>query len=145
MIHIQYIISTQNNKDTFWIKPLWCPIGSPFCIVRWTTKQGINICPLYWRVRRKVDGRMYVECTYDDVPKSNTRTQSYLVPPYSMPNKYDEGSILNATTEVQENCLGCMHYLGSICMTYGEFRDPCDNFVDQERFIAETAKKLCRD
>ncbi len=88
---------------------------------------------------------MYVECKYDDVPKSNTVTQSYLLPPYTPTNKYDEGFTLNATTEAPENCLGCMHYVGSICMTYGEFRDPCDNFIDEERFVTETAKRLRED
>ena len=144
MIHIQYLISNK-DKVVFWIKPLWCPIGRPFCIIRWTTKQGMNICSLYRSVRRKIDGTMYVECEYDDVPKPKAVTQSYLVPPYSLPRKYDEGSTLNAITEAPENCLGCVHYLGSICMAYGEFQDPCDNFVEEERFIAETAKRLCRD
>ena len=144
MIHIQYLISTK-DKVVFWIKPLWCPIGRPFCIVRWVLKQGMNICPLYHSVRRKIDGTMYVECKYDDVPKSNTVTQSYLVPSYSLTSKYDEGFTLNATTKAPENCLGCMHDLGSICMTYGEFRDPCYNFVDEERFITETAKRLRED
>ncbi len=143
MIHIQYITSARNNKDIFWIKPLWCPIGSPFCIVRWTTKRGMNICPIYRGVRRKIDGTMYVECKYDDVPES--KTQSYLVPPYSLPKRYDDVSTLNAATGSPENCPRCMHYIGSICMTYGEFRNPCDNFIDEERFITETAKKLWRD
>src|SRR5712692_3777216 len=111
MIHIQYLISTK-DKVVFWIKPLWCPIGRPFCIIRWNTKQNMNICPLYCGVRRKIDGTMYVECKYDDVHKSNTATQSYLVPPYSLPSKYDEGSALNAISEAPENCFGCMHYLG---------------------------------
>ena len=145
MIHIQYIISNQNNRDTFWIKPLWCPIGSPFCIVRWTKKKDMNICPLYHGAKRKTDRRMYVECKYDDVSESNTATQSYLVSPYSLQRKYDEGSTLNAITEAPENCLGCVHDLGSICMAYGEFQDPCENFVEEERFIAETAKRLCSD
>jgi hypothetical protein len=144
MIHIQYIIFNK-DKVVFWIKPLWCPIGSPFCIVRWNTKQGMNICPLYYGAKRKTDGGMCIECTYDNVSKSNSATQSYLVPPYSLLNKYDEVSILNATTEAPENCLGCMHYLGFICMTYGEFRDPCDNFMDEERFVTETAKRLRED
>jgi hypothetical protein len=144
MIHIQYLISNK-DKVVFWIKPLWCPIGRPFCIIRWTTKQNMNICPLYHGARGKTYRRMYVECKYDGVPKSNAKTQSYLVPPYSLQSKYDEGSTLNATTEARENCFGCMHDLGSICMAYGEFRDPCHNFVDEERFIGETAKRLRED
>ena len=115
MIHVQYLISTK-NRDNFWIKPFWCPIGRPFCIVRWNTKQGLNVCPFYSGVRRETDKAMYVWCKYDEVSKSN------------IPNN------------IPENCLICTYYrcpvtLGDICMLYREFRDPCSNFMDEEKSI----------
>jgi hypothetical protein len=122
MIHIQYLISNK-DKSTFWIKPLWCPIGRPFCIAKWSTKQGINICPLYCGVRRETDGATGVWCKYDEIPN------------------------LNILTEIPENCLACSHYrclitLGDICILYREFRDPCSSFMYEERFIALPQNKF---
>ncbi len=127
MTHVQYLISTK-DKSIFWIKPLWCPIGRPFCIVRWNTKRGINICPFYCGVRRETDGAMCVWCKYDEVSKPTTGTYTYSFK--LSVGKYDEVSKSNIATQVPENCPTCTHYLGDICITKGELRDPCADFMD---------------
>jgi hypothetical protein len=121
MIYIQYQILNNKEESIFWIKPLWCPIKRPFCIVRWNRKQDISICPFYCGIRGKSYGKNRIECGCDEELESQ------------------------ALGGVSENCPSCMHYLGSVCTYYGEFRDPCDSFFDEEKFFIETAKRLHED
>ncbi len=127
MIHIQYLISAR-DKETFSIKPLWCPLARPFCIARWNQKQGINVCPFYCGVRRETHGSMYVWCKYDELPNSVTKTYTYNFN-LSMGGQ-DRESISNVGSIVPDNCPRCIQYFGDICITNGDFRNPCNDFMD---------------
>jgi len=104
MLTVEYQGSPR-DEVLFWIKPLGCPIGKPFCVVRWNLEQGINTCQFYCGVRRTRYGISYVKCTYDEVV------------------------IRNRTSDIPK-CPKCTNYYGDICILYGEFRDPCFDFVD---------------
>jgi hypothetical protein len=127
MIHIQYLISTR-DKEIFWIKPLWCPLGRPFCVARWNQKQGINVCPCYCGVRREDYGSMYVWCKYDGLTNSITKTHTYSLK--LSVSGYDKESISNVGSMIPDNCPRCIQYLGDICITNGEFQNPCNDFTD---------------
>lgn len=134
MIHIQHFISTKDkDKGLFWIKPLWCPIGRPFCIVRWSTKQCINICSFYCGVRREGDRAMRVWCNYDELPQSKIGAYTYSFKLFF--GRYDELSKSNISSGVPEDCPRCMHYLGDICIINGELQDNCTDFVDTNAWL----------
>ncbi len=66
MRYVQGLVSIKYGKDTLWVKPLFCPVGRPFCVVRWDIRQPTNACSFNLGYRRTVDGRFFIKCGFEE-------------------------------------------------------------------------------
>ncbi len=100
------------DNVVFGIKPLVCTIGKPFCVVRQNLEQGTNKCQFFGGIRRIRCGISYVKCNYDE-----------------------EEIIRSKASNIPVRCSQCTNYYGDICISYGDFREPCSDFIEGSDFV----------